>query len=157
MWQKHLHARPADSPRVPRLPKGEGDAQQRPDDAEDVTVSERIDWALCSPVRGDCCTGLALYVTGSFGNELRPARDEAELLRDDVKFAEVVATTVGGLRESQFLAARQASLGQFFSPNVLEAIGSENLRNGAGAARGGCDRAVLRPARVQSRERAVGG
>jgi adenylate cyclase len=120
VWAKHPHPRP--------LPKGEGDAQQRPGDAEDVTVSESIDWALCSPVPGKCCGGLALYVTGSFGNELRPARDDAELLRDDVKFAEVVATTVGGLRESQFLAARQASLGQFFSPNVLEAIGGENLQ-----------------------------
>ncbi len=90
------------------------------------TLNEGIDWALCAPVPGKACQGWALYVSGSFSSDFGPAAPEAELLRDDVKFAELMATTLGGLRESQLFAARQASLSQFFSPSVLEAIGNQD-------------------------------
>jgi len=77
-------------------------------------------------VPGKACAGWALYITGNFSSAFGPAAPEAELLRDDVKFAELMATTLGGLRESQHLAARQASLSQFFSPSVLDAIGDQD-------------------------------
>ncbi len=93
---------------------------------EAFTVREGIDWALCAPVPGKACQGWALYVSGNFASEFAAAMPDAELLRDDVKFAELMATTLGGLRESQFFAARQASLSQFFSPNVLDAIGNQD-------------------------------
>src|SRR5262245_55887646 len=94
--------------------------------ASAFTVSEGIDWALCAPVPGKACAGWVLYITGNFSSAFGPAAPEAELLRDDVKFAELMATTLGGLRESQLLAARQASLSQFFSPSVLDAIGYQD-------------------------------
>ena len=70
--------------------------------------------------------GWALYVTGGFSSDFGAARHDAELLRDDVKFAELMAATLSGLRESQILTARQASLSHFFSPIVLEAIGNQD-------------------------------
>jgi adenylate cyclase len=90
------------------------------------TLNEGIDWALCAPVPGKACGGWALYVSGNFGSDFGPAAPEAELLRDDVKFAELMATTLGGLRDSQLFAARQASLSQFFSPSVLDAFGNQD-------------------------------
>jgi adenylate cyclase len=93
----------------------------------EYTLSEGIDWALCTPVPGKACAGWALYVTGGFSSDFGAgANADAELLRDDVKFAELMAATLSGLRESQLLAARQASLSQFFSPIVLEAIGYQD-------------------------------
>jgi adenylate cyclase len=93
----------------------------------EFTVSEGIDWAFCVPVAGTTCAGWALYVTGSFADEL-PGKSpaDAESLRDDVKFAELTAATLAGLRESHVLARRQASLSQFFSPVVLDAVGSQD-------------------------------
>src|SRR5206468_6622837 len=51
---------------------------------------------------------------------------DAEALRDEVKFTELLAATLDGLRESRLLAARQASLSQFFSPIVLDALASQD-------------------------------
>jgi adenylate cyclase len=93
----------------------------------EFTVSEGVDWAFCTPLAGGACSGWALYVTGSFAGELLPHRGpDPELLRDDVKFAELTAATLCALRESRLWAARQASLSQFFSPVVLEALGSQD-------------------------------
>ena len=96
-------------------------------EAGEFTVSEGVDWAFCTPLAGSACSGWALYVTGSFAGELVPHREpDPELLRDDVKFAELTAATLCALRESRLWAARQASLSQFFSPVVLEALGSQD-------------------------------
>ena len=98
--------------------------QPRP--AGDFTVSEGIDWAFCVPVSGQACQGWALYVTGGFAGELPGQKaPDADSLRDDVKFAELTAATLAALRESHVLARRQASLSQFFSPVVLEALAHE--------------------------------
>ena len=102
------------------------------------TASESVDWAFCSPVPGDACRGWALYIAGT-GESLRSSRPSAvghlpqeqeeeessagsQDLRDDLKFAEVAASTLGNLRQAQLLERRQASLGQFFSPPVLAAL-----------------------------------
>jgi adenylate cyclase len=93
----------------------------------EFTVSEGVDWAFCTPLAGTACAGWGLYVTGSFASDFSPQREpDPELLRDDVKFAELTAATLSALRESRLLAARQASLGQFFSPIVLDAIGGQD-------------------------------
>ncbi|MCI0358580.1 MAG: adenylate/guanylate cyclase domain-containing protein [Planctomycetaceae bacterium] len=94
----------------------------RPRSEGDFTVSEGIDWALCVPVAGPASAGWFLYVTGSFPGDLPEGEHDAESLRDDVKFAELTAATMSALRESHVLARRQASLSQFFSPVVLEAL-----------------------------------
>ena len=92
----------------------------------EFTVSEGVDWAFCTPVPGQACAGWALYVTGGFPPELAVAREpDVESLRDEVKFAELTATTLSALRESRLLATRQAGLSQFFSPVVLEALAGQ--------------------------------
>jgi adenylate cyclase len=99
----------------------------QPRGAGEFTISEGIDWAFCVPVGGQACAGWALYVTGSFAGDLpAPKEPAADSLRDDVKFAELTAATLAALRESHVLARRQASLSQFFSPVVLEALGQQD-------------------------------
>jgi adenylate cyclase len=94
-----------------------------PRGAGEFTISEGIDWAFCVPVGGQACAGWALYVTGNFAGEFPSSKaPDADSLRDDVKFAELTAATLAALRESHVLARRQASLSQFFSPVVLEAV-----------------------------------
>lgn len=96
-------------------------------DSSDVTMSEGVDWAFCTPVTGACCRGWALYVTGSFaGDNPHDTASDPEALRDDVKFTELTAATLAGLRESHLLARRQAGLSQFFSPLVLEALAGQD-------------------------------
>jgi adenylate cyclase len=92
----------------------------------EFTLNAEADWALCVPVPGEARRGWGLYVTGSFSGEIGPSGPHsAEMLRDDVKFTELTAATLGGLRQSRLLAARQASLNQFFSPIVAQAISSQ--------------------------------
>jgi adenylate cyclase len=90
----------------------------------EFTLVEEVDWAFCTPLREVCCQGWAIYATGVFPPD-SPARDP-ESLRDDVKFAELVASTFSSLREAQRLARREAGLSQFLSPVVLEAIGGSD-------------------------------
>jgi adenylate cyclase len=91
------------------------------------TQAENVDWAFCTPVAGDACRGWALYVNGNFaeGDASDLAR-EPHQLRDDLKFAEVAAGTLGNLRSLRLLERQQVSLGQFFSPLVLEALAGQD-------------------------------
>ncbi len=92
----------------------------------EFTASEGVDWAFCTPVPGNACAGWALYVTGGFSAALAGGEEpSAQSLRDEVKFAELTATTLSALREARLLATRQAGLAQFFSPVVLEALASQ--------------------------------
>jgi adenylate cyclase len=90
----------------------------------DFTLSEEVDWAFCTPLSGSCCQGWAIYATGVFPPDA-PSGDP-EWLRDDLKFAELVAATFSSLRDAQMLVRRQAGLSQFLSPVVLNAIGSSD-------------------------------
>lgn len=91
------------------------------------TLSEGTDWALCTPVPEPASAGWAIYVAGSFEPQWTArGQPTAEWLQDDVKFTELVAATLGGLRQARRLAERQAALSQFFSPPVLEAIASRD-------------------------------
>ena len=49
-------------------------------------MSEDVDWAFCTPVRGDACRGWAIYVAGRFGGDVpsgsRPP--DPHDLRDDM-------------------------------------------------------------------------
>ncbi|MFO0947897.1 MAG: adenylate/guanylate cyclase domain-containing protein [Planctomycetota bacterium] len=87
---------------------------------------EGVDWAYCSPVRGDTCKGWGLYVAGkSSGTSDMEVRDPKDL-EDDVKFTELVANVLGALRNVRYLQQKQASLTQFFSPAVLGKFSEEN-------------------------------
>lgn len=96
-------------------------------DATAFTASEDVDWAFCVPLRSEACPGWALYVTGQltselgtdFGKSLHAAPDE---LQDDVKFAELVGTTIANLRQSRRLERRQAAMRHFFAPVVMDAL-----------------------------------
>lgn len=93
----------------------------------DYTASEDVDWAFCVPLRSESCPGWALYVTGpltagpgsNLGQTLAAAPDD---LQDDVKFAELVGTTLANLRQSRRLERRQAAIRHFFAPVVMEAL-----------------------------------
>ncbi|KAA5540934.1 adenylate/guanylate cyclase domain-containing protein [Roseiconus nitratireducens] len=91
------------------------------------TAREDVDWAFCVPLRTEACRGWAIYITGQLP-ELPNARlqpgDVSEQLQDDVKFAELVGTTVASLQQSRQLQRRQAAMRNFFAPVVLKALSS---------------------------------
>ncbi len=88
------------------------------------TQSENVDWAFCTPVSSDACPGWVIYVAGVFPNASTIVNDPkaAESLQDDLKFAEMAATTMGSLRQIRILQRRQDSLRNFFAPVVLDAM-----------------------------------
>lgn len=96
-------------------------------DQRSYTQSENVDWAFCTPILGDACPGWSIYVAGDFGSLIRPSATDATAaiaadLQDDLKFAELAATTLAMLRQSRFLQRRQDSLRPFFAPVVLQAL-----------------------------------
>ncbi len=96
-------------------------------DLSTYTASEDADWAFCVPLRSEACPGWALYVTGQLmstpgfdvSKSLQAVPDE---LQDDVKFAELVGTTIANLRQSRRLERRQAAIRHFFAPVVMQAL-----------------------------------
>ena len=91
------------------------------------TASEDVDWAFCVPLRTEACRGWALYVTGQIQTLAGQAIDQSlqlapEHLQDDVKFAELVGTTIANLYQSRRLERRQAAMRHFFAPVVLDAL-----------------------------------
>ncbi len=90
------------------------------------TQSESVDWAFCTPVISDACPGWAIYVAGDFAGpsafSAKERVEESEVLQDDLKFAELTATTLGALRQVRTLQRRQDGLRNFFAPVVLEAL-----------------------------------
>ena len=77
-----------------------------------------------------CLRRLGTYLAGHTTSEellagprLRDEDDERSRdLREDVKFAELVAATISSLEQVQMLQRQQASLSQFFAPAVLKAL-----------------------------------
>ena len=97
----------------------------------EFTAAEQADWAFATPLPGETCRGWALFVAGRAASELASgertsAVNSPAALRDDLKFAELVAGAVAAWRDNQRLRQRQAALKAFFSPQVLEAIGRED-------------------------------
>jgi len=93
------------------------------------TMSEEGDWAFATPVISDACRGWAVYVTGGYASgsgSANSADTSPEDLRDEVKFTELAATTLANLRQVRMLEKTHASLGQFFSPVVMEAIAGQD-------------------------------
>jgi len=91
------------------------------------TQSENIDWAFCTPIASEATPGWAIYAAGDFSSMNASASRDATLmisddLQDDIKFAELTATTVGTLRQTRMLQRRQDSLRPFFAPIVRKAL-----------------------------------
>lgn len=91
------------------------------------TVMENCDWACCLPVPGEACRGWVIYLAGRL-TQASPgvAPSDPTDLRDDLKFSEIVAATLGSLRELRVLNRRQARLAPFFSPRVRELLASDD-------------------------------
>ena len=96
------------------------------------TALEGVDWSFCVPLRSEACPGWAIYVTGQM--PLPPGGDSdasmqlaPETLQDDVKFAELVGTTIANLRQSRRLERRQAAMRRFFSPVVMDALATREI------------------------------
>ncbi len=96
------------------------------DQGASVTMCDAFDWAFCTPVRGDCTAGWALYVAGRGRSGNRSGAAGQVDLRAEVKFTELVAALLSSLRQVRQLQRRQAVLGQFFAPAVLNALGNED-------------------------------
>jgi adenylate cyclase len=91
------------------------------------TMMENCDWACCLPVPGEACRGWAIYLAGRLSQaSLGAAPSDPTDLRDDLKFSEIVAATLGSLRELRVLNRRQARLAPFFSPRVRELLASDD-------------------------------
>ncbi|MEZ6086472.1 MAG: adenylate/guanylate cyclase domain-containing protein [Pirellulaceae bacterium] len=98
-------------------------------DEAKFTQRDGVDWAFCVPV-SDNVGGLGLYVSGAIsglgnGSWSDQTSHAADGLQDDLKFAELVATTIGNLRDMRSLQQRQAGLRQFFNPVVMKAINNK--------------------------------
>jgi adenylate cyclase len=107
-------------------------ASRGEDTTDQFTMRSGFDWAFCTPVAGEACPGWGLYVAGRFvGTEATTllAPLESNELRDDVKFAELVADILGALRQVQQFRERQGVFRRFFSPGIM------NLLSGQDAAR----------------------
>jgi adenylate cyclase len=87
------------------------------------TVLSDGDWAMATPIRGPSPDRIAIYISGNYAlpPDQDPASDPLDL-RDDVKFTELVATSLGNLRHVRQLERHQAGLRSFFSPIVLDAL-----------------------------------
>jgi adenylate cyclase len=100
--------------------------------AASYTQSENVDWAFCTPILSEACPGWAIYVTGDFSmlssnKSMRDATMAFELdLQDDLKFAELTATTISSLRQTRLLQRRQDSLRPFFAPIVQKALATRD-------------------------------
>ncbi|MCO8120798.1 adenylate/guanylate cyclase domain-containing protein [Stieleria sp. TO1_6] len=90
------------------------------------TAREDVDWAFCVPLRTAACRGWVIYITGQIlepevTGSGRPI-EISEQLQDDIKFAELVGTTIASLRQSRQLQRRQAAMRNFFAPVVMQAL-----------------------------------
>lgn len=91
------------------------------------TASEGVDWAFCVPLPTAACAGWVIYVTGQLtprldgglGQSLEAAPDD---LHDDIKFAELVGSTLGNLRQARLLQRQQIGMQRFFAPVVMDAL-----------------------------------
>lgn len=95
------------------------------DGADPFTMRGRFDWAFCTPVDDEASPGWALYVAGRFGGAAPTtllAPWETNELRDDVKFAELVADILGALRQVEQFRERQTVFRRFFSPGVMNLL-----------------------------------
>ena len=90
------------------------------------TQAGEVDWAFCTPVRGDSCPGWALYVAGAGVSRGSQPIENTNDLQDGVKFTELVAITLAHLRDLRQLERHKSTLGQFISPVVLEAVASRD-------------------------------
>ena len=87
------------------------------------TQQAEFNWAFCTPFFSDVVQNRVYYVAGR--SPVDAAQTNRNRLHADIKFTEFIAEIVGSLQRQQDLERQQAGLRQFFSPPVLEAVGSD--------------------------------
>ncbi|MEM9365183.1 MAG: adenylate/guanylate cyclase domain-containing protein [Planctomycetota bacterium] len=111
--------------------------------AGEFTMLDTVDWAFCVPLAGEACRGWGIYVAGRrpddgpagpymVASESDTSRQRTmweESLGDDIKFAEMVASMVAGVRQTARLQQRQAAMRRFFAPVVLDALSTHEAEN----------------------------
>lgn len=98
-------------------------------DAKTLGPTEAVErgWAICCPIQQEKCADWVIYVAGVFeGSASNDSQLDPNALREDLRFAEIVASTVGNLRKIKLLERGQSALRQFLSPVVVEAIRAED-------------------------------
>jgi adenylate cyclase len=95
----------------------------------EYTVHQAYDWAICAPLPDDPSPGWGLYVAGRL--QEAPAQAPTvppleDLLKSDLKFAEVVADIFGSLRQVRDLQRRQTQLMSILSRPVVAALAQED-------------------------------
>jgi adenylate cyclase len=99
--------------------------------AVEYTMDVDNDWAFVCPLNGQATRGWGIYVTGKnrisslsvAAGSKSPSAGSGEVdLQGDVKFCELIASTLTNLLEVQQLERRQSSLRPFFSPIVMDAF-----------------------------------
>jgi adenylate cyclase len=88
----------------------------------DFTAHAACDWALCVPLPDDPAPGWGLYVAGRL-----PGPVSQEVLKGDLKFAEVVADIFGSLRQVRNLQRRQTQLTSFLSRPVVQVLAGQDI------------------------------
>ena len=88
------------------------------------TFDYQNDWAFACPIVSEASPGWAIYVAGSnlSGDSTIDAGSGEPDVQDDVKFCELVGTTLKNLLLVKQLERQQSSLRSFFSPIVMDAI-----------------------------------
>lgn len=120
----HLWDQRASDPN-PTLPDQRRDAESGV--PSEYTASEGIDWAYCVPLPSEACAGWVIYVTGPLLAMLDSGRESsrdtaAEDFRDEIKYTELVGSTLAHLRMARQAEQRQIGLRRFFGPVVMEAL-----------------------------------
>jgi adenylate cyclase len=88
------------------------------------TLHGSFDWAFCTPFRQDTEPERGLYVAGRLETTSTPFSGNEQQLHEDIKFTELVVDIYGALRQVQQFRERQSLFRRFFSPAVLELLGS---------------------------------
>ncbi|MFP6619439.1 MAG: adenylate/guanylate cyclase domain-containing protein, partial [Pirellulaceae bacterium] len=91
-------------------------------------ASEDIDWAFCTPINSPACPEWAIYVEGQFEQQVSSAPESyhPQALHDDMKFTELIASSLGDSLHLSKLRRDQAVFGQFFPTVVLDAMGTQD-------------------------------
>lgn len=91
--------------------------------APEYTFDYENDWAFVCPISGDASPGWGIYVAGTNrGNNSSDSNLGEEDLQGDIKFCELVGSTLKNLLLVKQLERQQSSLRTFFSPVVMEAL-----------------------------------
>jgi len=96
--------------------------------SNDFTIDYQNDWAFVCALGGKACQGFGIYVAGKNRGLVTPFDTDSahSELQGDIKFTELVGSTLANVLQIQQLERQQTSLRSFFSPLVLEAFADQD-------------------------------